>query len=806
MLQSPDFLTNLLDFPLEITERVFSFLPPAKLRVFCGAPPFRTLALNALYAYIEIGDPNGPKVRDEEEHDLRYTFMDVPLFEKFVRNPEFTHVTIRRVALYSIAEVVNMLLKEGVLERVSRISNIHVLCGFAPPGIEDRLRTAAVYRLENITEATVHVTCSLDLETPVQIFSNLIFLRMVWHDDSTWDHTKPIPLPETLQTLMLQYPAVPVTVYRNLPSSLKSVYLEGVDNISISDFNSIEFSPSLTDLTIANTPGWEDLRGITLPPRLEALRLVELGIESFSGISLPATLKSLTLEANLFLAEFDVSLPANLVDLAIITSHLASLEKVQFPETLRNLELLRNRIRLLGFLSNLPDGLDELFMEMNDLGGEDDDLSLIRLPSQLRTLDLEGNDLFTNHRLCDLALPPSLRNLHLRQTGLLSLADVTFPPALSILDLLGNPLSTINNITFPDTLEDLLMEELKLTLVTAKLPDSLLFIDFRGMPLKTLADFRIPQSCREIFLGAGPLGSFSFLNWDDASLKLTRLYVEECDIASPLDIGRLPPGIKTLCIEKNRLVTLQGLELPPHLVELRVSDNYITSLNGLVFPDSVKYLELRLNRITSVESVRLPESLTRLSLAGNRLTNIDGMVLPPRLEYFGVNENSITEILHLELPESLLTLQLQGQKEGLTNILGIKKLPAGLKRMDISSNLLTSFNYAIPKGMKVLYIHDNPGLRHDAWRLAKDHPNLRLFRHHSGEEEALQANVGSSDEWEEWDEDASEGGSESGGSDEEMVDAMPEEGFSDAVSYGDTDDNSDPYGEYSDTASEFDEF
>ena len=63
-----------------------------------------------------------------------------------------------------------------------------------------------------------------------------------------------------------------------------------------------------------------------------------------------------------------------------------------------------------------------------------------------------------------------------------------------------------------------------------------------------------------------------------------------------------------------------------------LSDLQITSLDGVIFPESLKGLYLENNQITSLDGVIFPERLECLDLQNNHITSLDGVKLPESLE------------------------------------------------------------------------------------------------------------------------------------------------------------------------------
>ena len=72
-----------------------------------------------------------------------------------------------------------------------------------------------------------------------------------------------------------------------------------------------------------------------------------------------------------------------------------------------------------------------------------------------------------------------------------------------------------------------------------------------------------------------------------------------------------------LRLDDNDIKTLDGVVFPPKLAELQLQNNKITSLDGFVCPSGLVSLDLYNNDITSFAGMQFPLSLLNLKLAGN---------------------------------------------------------------------------------------------------------------------------------------------------------------------------------------------
>ena len=86
---------------------------------------------------------------------------------------------------------------------------------------------------------------------------------------------------------------------------------------------------------------------------------------------------------------------------------------------------------------------------------------------------------------------------------------------------------------------------------------------------------------------------------------------------SPYVRGLSDHTLMKLRLDANYITTLNGVVFPPKLAELQLQNNKITSLDGFVCPSGLVSLDLSNNDITSFAGMQFPMSLLNLKLAGN---------------------------------------------------------------------------------------------------------------------------------------------------------------------------------------------
>ena len=82
-------------------------------------------------------------------------------------------------------------------------------------------------------------------------------------------------------------------------------------------------------------------------------------------------------------------------------------------------------------------------------------------------------------------------------------------------------------------------------------------------------------------------------------------------------LNSCPPGLLDLDLTNQNITSLEGIAFSDGLKKLNLSDNQITSLTGVKFPANLMALNLMSNGIKSLEGVHFPHTLMLLSLGFN---------------------------------------------------------------------------------------------------------------------------------------------------------------------------------------------
>jgi Leucine-rich repeat (LRR) protein len=163
----------------------------------------------------------------------------------------------------------------------------------------------------------------------------------------------------------------------------------------------------------------------------------------------------------------------------------------------------------------------------------------------------------------------------------------------------------------------------------------------------------------------------------------------------------LPPRVKCLQAGWNR-ISGDGLPnfWPPQLEDISLEHNYIQDTDGIVWPESLKKLNLNGNPLKYWPT--LPNGLVELSLSKTDIQTIDP--LPSGLQTFFARSARVRQ-LPPSLPEGLQVLMLSN------NFLRSSRLPqhwgSSLQQLNLSKNSLTMFPKGLPNTVTLLALDDN---------------------------------------------------------------------------------------------------
>ncbi|CAI5743687.1 unnamed protein product [Peronospora destructor] len=136
---------------------------------------------------------------------------------------------------------------------------------------------------------------------------------------------------------------------------------------------------------------------------------------------------------------------------------------------------------------------------------------------------------------------------------------------------------------------------------------------------------------------------------DEKELTVTK----DTLIASDMGIEKVvsAPNIKTLDLSLNNISSLSLTDLTA-LEKLILASNAIATFNNLAIPNTVIFLDLSWNMIDSFDGMSLPDTLKQLYLGGNPLKSVagfglsglDGVKFPNSLKFIDFSLNAVTSM------------------------------------------------------------------------------------------------------------------------------------------------------------------
>jgi Leucine-rich repeat (LRR) protein len=430
----------------------------------------------------------------------------------------------------------------------------------------------------------------------------------------------------------------------NLPSTLE-VFIISANNVISLEGPNYDEAVNLKVLD-ASVNAITNLNPIRFPPSLTTLRLSYNTICNIDLV-LPQNLQILNLSKNLLDSIDHIFLPDSLEELYLKENSFKSFETDYFAGNfnLRLIDLSENKIDDLDDLGTLPDSLEELILDNNEIDYSD------------------LNNIFTKNLL----------KLSMISTGLISLNDLKFPENLRELNLSKNEISEIRNVRFGGETGDELGTDLRresdvtnarndpdskesppAALCSKVFPSTnLLELNLSG---NKLTQFNLPNDNLQLASGLNSLNLSDnlFINGlDDISLPsslkclyLSNIRVDNLDNAF---IQRLPLTLEVL--ELNSILSspegAHGIELTvdfasflPNLQHLSLERNHIVLIKDVTYPQNLTWLSYEYNELSIIPFERIPTNIKHLQFNYNRISEqvkLEALRYFPKIEYFGLN-------------------------------------------------------------------------------------------------------------------------------------------------------------------------
>ena len=219
-----------------------------------------------------------------------------------------------------------------------------------------------------------------------------------------------------------------------------------------------------------------------------------------------------------------------------------------------------------------------------------------------------------------LNVPKRIRSLFLSGNSISDLSELTLPSKLKLLELSDNLISDISQLQLPESLKRLFLER------------------------NTISDFSSLKDHPGItFLGIGDMGLDSSFDFDTLPTNLTFLSISASEFVS-LDLAKytnltdlniksnvsldylqtsLPASLKSIAFGNVTAPDdFTGLVLPEGLETISLFADFLSNeeLQTLVLPPNVKKIDLSQNLLTSIDDIEFPDSLRKLNLKKNQFS------------------------------------------------------------------------------------------------------------------------------------------------------------------------------------------
>lgn len=349
----------------------------------------------------------------------------------------------------------------------------------------------------------------------------------------------------------------------NLPNSVKSFTIEGINTKSSMNFSS-KSTPTAQEVD------WSNLH---LPAGLKKFKIGSYtAATSLEGLRFPDDMDTLDLSSSAVTFLDGRALPKGLQHLDLSGSRITSFDRAQAREALDAVDLTAS-----ANITIAHSPITELH------AGAELDLSEC---SNLRILNLSGNNL---RSFQGIRMPESVRDLDISCNSA-SLLDL-IPRGLEVLRANGTPLTALpSNLEVIESLLELHIASTRLNpqiLRSLELFENLEALDCSKNPgIQSLEKAHFPKS-------------------------LKKLTANRCGITSLKHLQELE-GLEVLSLSGNQITTVTETRLPDSVEVLDLSGNPITSVNGFPCPRSLQRLTL-INTELETHPSSLPSSVTVIS-------------------------------------------------------------------------------------------------------------------------------------------------------------------------------------------------
>ncbi|KAI5968953.1 hypothetical protein CANMA_002012 [Candida margitis] len=194
-----------------------------------------------------------------------------------------------------------------------------------------------------------------------------------------------------------------------------------------------------------------------------------------------------------------------------------------------------------------------------------------------------------------------------------------------------------------------------------------------------------------------------------STLKVLKIPMIDSESTATL-FELVPTGIEELELRSNSInwdVSDCDLSKFAVLKRLNLSDTRLGNyVEALIFPESLKVLDVGYNNIDSVDKVSFPMALEILDVSSNRISSVDKVDFPNNLNELNASRNCIKRLCSVDFPSGLKALDVsENYLESIDIGRNNDNIPLQIEVVTINSNKcpILGFNWSkLPSSVKVL--------------------------------------------------------------------------------------------------------
>lgn len=366
--------------------------------------------------------------------------------------------------------------------------------------------------------------------------------------------------------------------------------------------------------------GIDDAKDVNIPRGTTTVFLDNNNITNLNELVIPNSVRTLFINNNGLTDESlsGLVLPPNLRELALINNSITNLAGLGMPSNLVDLDVSLNQIDSFDKLGNLPESLEILTVEQNQISG-----GVFNAPNSLRLISLSDNPIgqLTNLTLNNV---DKLEAIDLLRIGVTDISDIgTFfiPSSLRRLNLGSNEIADISPIVNATNLTGLIIGSDSLTsLDGVQLPPNLEFLALGGV-WTDMTGLIYNDKLRVLEIGDNNVDDVSKFKF---SPNLKAISIASSNNVSDLSNLSLHEGLEIFDFSLMDLGDVSKFPtLPESIRKVSLSFNEINSISGYTFPKNTRVIIADFNFLTDFDPKVIPKGskLRRLSLFENRIDN-----------------------------------------------------------------------------------------------------------------------------------------------------------------------------------------